>query len=139
MLLIGNIFERPVGVLHPMICRGGTVQVIPHATNAIVERIERIGVQTGADIVIHEIGGTIGDIEIQPFIEASRQFKARRGPGEVCFVHVTLVPYIAAAHEVKTKPTQHSVKELRSLGVQPDFIVCRSDHDIDEHMHATSC
>lgn len=109
---------------------GGTVQVIPHVTEAIKERLVRIGEQTCADIVITEIGGTIGDIEGLPFIEAARQFKKERPVGDVVFVHVTLVPYIAAAHEVKTKPTQHSVKELRSIGVQPDFIVCRSDHDI---------
>lgn len=110
---------------------GGTVQVIPHVTNAIKDRLHRIANRTEADIVISEIGGTVGDIESLPFIEAARQFKKEKGPGEVLFVHVTLVPYIAAAHEVKTKPTQHSVKELRSMGVQPDFIVCRSDHDID--------
>lgn len=109
---------------------GGTVQVIPHVTEAIKERLRRIANQSGADIVITEIGGTIGDIESLPFIEAARQFKKEQPLGDVLFVHVTLVPYIAAAHEVKTKPTQHSVKELRSLGVQPDFIVCRSDHEI---------
>ena len=109
---------------------GGTVQVIPHVTNAIKERLYRIASQTNADIVISEIGGTVVDIESQPFIEAARQFKKEKEPGDVIFVHVTLVPYIAAAHEVKTKPTQHSVKELRSVGVQPDFIVCRSDHEI---------
>lgn len=111
---------------------GGTVQVIPHVTEAIKERLVSIGENTGADIVITEIGGTIGDIEGLPFIEAARQFKKERQPGDVLFVHVTLVPYIAAAHEVKTKPTQHSVKELRSIGVQPDFIVCRSDHEISD-------
>ena len=111
---------------------GGTVQVIPHVTEAIKERIRRAAEQSGADVVISEIGGTIGDIESQPFIEAARQFKKEKDPGDVLFVHVTLVPYIAAAHEVKTKPTQHSVKELRSWGVQPDFIVCRSDHDISD-------
>ena len=111
---------------------GGTVQVIPHVTEAIKERVRRAADQSGADIVISEIGGTIGDIESQPFIEAARQFKKEKAPGEVLFVHVTLVPYIAAAHEVKTKPTQHSVKELRSIGVQPDFIVCRSDHEITD-------
>ena len=108
------------------------MQVIPHVTEAIKERIRRAAEQSGADIVISEIGGTIGDIEGLPFIEAARQFKKEMGPGNVLFVHVTLVPYIAAAHEVKTKPTQHSVKELRSLGVQPDFIVCRSDHEITD-------
>lgn len=111
---------------------GGTVQVIPHVTEAIKDRLRRIAEQSNADIVISEIGGTIGDIESQPFIEAARQFKKEKPAGDVLFVHVTLVPYIAAAHEVKTKPTQHSVKELRSIGVQPDFIVCRSDHDISD-------
>ncbi len=111
---------------------GGTVQVIPHVTEAIKERLRRIAEQSSADIVISEIGGTIGDIESLPFIEAARQFKKEKPLGDVLFVHVTLVPYIAAAHEVKTKPTQHSVKELRSIGVQPDFIVCRSDHEITD-------
>ncbi len=113
---------------------GGTVQVIPHVTEAIKDRLRRIADQSNADIVISEIGGTIGDIESQPFIEAARQFKKERPEADVCFVHVTLVPYISAAHEVKTKPTQHSVKELRSLGVQPDFIVCRSDHEIADNV-----
>ncbi len=115
---------------------GGTVQVIPHVTNAIKERFYRIEEQTGADVVITEIGGTIGDIESQPFIEAMRQFLTERDRGDCCLIHVSLVPYIAAAHEVKTKPTQHSVKELRSLGVQPDFIVCRSDHEVEESIRA---
>lgn len=115
---------------------GGTVQVIPHVTNAIKERINRLAAQTQPDIVITEIGGTVGDIESLPFIEAARQFRKEKGSENVCFVHVTLVPYIAAAHEVKTKPTQHSVKELRSIGVQPDFIVCRSDHEVDESVRA---
>lgn len=113
---------------------GGTVQVIPHVTEAIKSRLHRIAEQSNADIVISEIGGTIGDIESLPFIEAARQFNKERPDDEVCFVHVTLVPYIAAAHEVKTKPTQHSVKELRSIGVQPDFIVCRSDHEISDQV-----
>ncbi len=115
---------------------GGTVQVIPHVTDAIKERVLRAASQTGAHIVISEIGGTIGDIEGQPFIEAVRQLRHELGPDNVVFVHVSLVPYIAAAHEVKTKPTQHSVKEMRSMGVQPDFIVCRSDHDIDDGVRA---
>ena len=113
---------------------GGTVQVIPHVTEAIKERLTRIAEQSNADIVISEIGGTVGDIESTPFIEAVRQFKKQHAPQDVIFIHVALVPYIAAAHEVKTKPCQHSVKELRSLGVQPDFIVCRSDHDVNEHL-----
>ena len=115
---------------------GGTVQVIPHVTNAIKERFRRIEEQTGADVVITELGGTIGDIESQPFLEAMRQFRRDKGSHDVCFIHVSLVPYIAAAHEVKTKPTQHSVKELRSLGIQPDFIVCRSDHEVEEPIRA---
>jgi len=115
---------------------GGTVQVIPHVTDAIKERVLRAASQTGAHIVISEIGGTIGDIEGQPFIEAVRQLRHELGPDNVVFIHVSLVPYIAAAHEVKTKPTQHSVKEMRSMGVQPDFIVCRSDHKINDAVRA---
>lgn len=111
---------------------GGTVQVIPHVTNAIKDKFRRIEEQTGSDVVITELGGTIGDIESQPFVEAIRQYRKDAGPENVCFIHVSLVPYIAAAHEVKTKPTQHSVKELRSFGIQPDIIVLRSDHDIDD-------
>ena len=110
---------------------GGTVQVIPHVTNAIKERFFRIEEQTGADVVITELGGTIGDIESQPFVEAIRQFRKEKGFENCCIIHVSLVPYIAAAHEVKTKPTQHSVKELRSMGIQPDFIMCRSDHEVE--------
>ena len=115
---------------------GGTVQVIPHVTDAIKERLRRIEEQTGSDVVITELGGTIGDIEGQPFVEAIRQYRNDAGPENVCFIHVSLVPYIAAAHEVKTKPTQHSVKELRSMGIQPDFIVLRSDHAVDDSIRA---
>ena len=115
---------------------GGTVQVIPHVTNAIKDRFRRIEEETDADVVITELGGTIGDIEGQPFVEAVRQFRKEKGPGETVLIHVSLVPYIAAAHEIKTKPTQHSVKELRSMGLQPDFIVCRSDHEVDAPVRA---
>ena len=121
---------------------GGTVQVIPHVTNAIKDKFRRIEEQTGSDVVITELGGTIGDIESQPFVEAIRQYKKDAGAENVCYIHVSLVPYIAAAHEVKTKPTQHSVKELRSLGIQPDIIVLRSDHEIDDairHKIASFC
>lgn len=111
---------------------GGTVQVIPHVTNAIKDKFRRIEEQTGSDVVITELGGTIGDIESQPFVEAIRQYRKEAGSENVCYIHVSLVPYIAAAHEVKTKPTQHSVKELRSFGIQPDIIVLRSDHHIDD-------
>ena len=111
---------------------GGTVQVIPHVTDAIKARFRAVEEQTGADVVITELGGTIGDIESQPFIEAIRQYRKDAGPENVCCIHVSLVPYIAAAHEGKTKPTQHSVKELRGLGIQPDIIVLRSDHEIGD-------
>lgn len=111
---------------------GGTVQVIPHVTDAIKARFRAVEEQTGADVVITELGGTFGDIESQPFIEAIRQYRKDAGPENVCCIHVSLVPYIAAAHEVKTKPTQHSVKELRGLGIQPDIIVLRSDHEIGD-------
>ena len=115
---------------------GGTVQVIPHVTNAIKAKFRGVEEQTDADVVITELGGTIGDIEGQPFVEAIRQYKKDAGAGNVCYIHVSLVPYIAAAHEVKTKPTQHSVKELRSFGIQPDIIVLRSDHHIEDDVRA---
>jgi CTP synthase len=110
---------------------GGTVQVIPHVTNEIKERIIRLAEATQPDVIITEVGGTVGDIESLPFLEAIRQLKKDVGRDNVCYIHVTLVPYIAASGELKTKPTQHSVKELRSIGIQPDFIVCRSDRPID--------
>lgn len=115
---------------------GGTVQVIPHVTNAIKAKFRGVEEQTDADVVITELGGTIGDIEGQPFVEAIRQYKKDAGAENVCYIHVSLVPYIAAAHEVKTKPTQHSVKELRSFGIQPDIIVLRSDHHIEDDVRA---
>jgi len=109
---------------------GDTVQVIPHITNAIKERIRSLGEDTGADVVITEIGGTVGDIESLPFLEAIRQLKTELGRDDTCYLHVTLVPYMAPAEELKTKPTQHSVRELRSIGIQPDAIVCRSDRPL---------
>ena len=114
---------------------GGTVQVIPHVTGEIKARFAAAE-ETGADVVITEIGGTVGDIEGQPFIEAMRQFRKEKGPGETLAIHVSLVPYIAAAHEIKTKPTQHSVKELRSMGISPEIIVCRSDHEVEPAVRA---
>jgi CTP synthase len=108
---------------------GGTVQVIPHITDEIKRRvIEGAG---NADIALVEIGGTVGDIESLPFLEAARQLKLELGSNRAMLMHLTLVPYIATAGETKTKPTQHSVKELRSIGLQPDILVCRSDHEID--------
>ena len=109
---------------------GDTVQVIPHITNAIKERIRSLGEDTGADVVITEIGGTVGDIESLPFLEAIRQLKTELGRDDTCYLHVTLVPYMAPAEELKTKPTQHSVRELRSIGIQPDAIICRSDRPL---------
>lgn len=113
---------------------GGTVQVIPHITNEIKERVFRAGRETGADVVITEIGGTVGDIESLPFLEAIRQIKSDIGRENVMYIHVTLIPYIKAAGEMKTKPTQHSVKELRSLGIQPNVIVTRTEQPLSQDM-----
>ena len=109
---------------------GGTVQVVPHVTNEIKHRILTAAENSGADIAIIEIGGTVGDMESSPYMEAIRQLKWELGPRQTCFVHVTLLPYISAAGEMKTKPTQHSVKALRSIGIQPDVIVCRTERSI---------
>ncbi|MGG7165205.1 CTP synthase [Clostridium ihumii] len=109
---------------------GGTVQVIPHITNELKERIYNVEKETDVDVVITEIGGTVGDIESQPFLEAIRQIQYEVGKENTCFIHVTLVPYLGKAGELKTKPTQHSVKELRSIGIQPDIIVCRSEKEL---------
>jgi CTP synthase len=105
---------------------GSTVQVIPHITNEIKDRIRRVADATDTDVVISEIGGTVGDIESLPFLEAIRQFRREVGPEHVLYVHVTLVPFIETAGELKTKPTQHSVNELRRIGIHPDIVVCRS-------------
>ncbi len=112
--------------------QGGTVQVIPHITNEIKDRVLRVAKNTNPDVVITEIGGTVGDIESLPFLEAIRQFRKDVGRQNVLYMHVTLVPWIPAAGEMKTKPTQHSVKELRSIGIQPDVLVCRSDRPLPE-------
>jgi CTP synthase len=113
---------------------GSTVQVIPHITNEIKSRVRSIAEATATDVVISEIGGTVGDIESQPFLEAIRQFRREVGPGNVLYIHVTWVPFVATAGEPKTKPTQHSVNELRRIGIHPDVLVCRSTdpltHDI---------
>ncbi len=109
---------------------GATVQVIPHITDEIKRRI--LAGAEGFDVALVEVGGTVGDIESQPFLEASRQLRAELGPGHSLFIHLTLVPYIRTAGETKTKPTQHSVKELRAIGLQPDVLLCRSEVPIDE-------
>jgi CTP synthase len=115
---------------------GSTVQVIPHITNEIKERIRRAAEAEPADVVISEIGGTVGDIESLPFLEAIRQFRREAGPENVLYLHVTYVPFVDAAGELKTKPTQHSVNELRRIGVHPDIVVCRTgdslSHDLRE-------
>ena len=111
---------------------GDTVQVIPHITNEIKHRVRRLGDRTGADVVITEIGGTVGDIEILPFLEAARQLRNDLGPGNYAHIHVTLMPFIGPSEELKTKPTQHSVAELRSRGIVPDAIVVRSDRPIQD-------
>jgi len=113
---------------------GGTVQVIPHITNEIKERIARVARNPDVDVVITEIGGTVGDIESLPFLEAIRQFRNDIGRRHVIYIHVTLIPFINASGELKTKPTQHSVNELRSIGIQPDIIVCRSDRAISQDL-----
>mgnify|MGYP001453247089 CR=1 FL=1 len=113
---------------------GGTVQVIPHITNEIKERVFRAGRESGSEVVITEIGGTVGDIESLPFLEAIRQIRSDIGRDNVMYIHVTLIPYLKSAGEVKTKPTQHSVKELRSIGIQPQVIVCRTEKPLSEEM-----
>lgn len=113
---------------------GGTVQVIPHITNEIKERLYRVVRESHPDIVITEIGGTVGDIESLPFLEAIRQMRSDIGRENVIYIHVTLVPYLAASGEQKTKPTQHSVKELRGIGIQPNVLVCRSEKQLSNEM-----
>ena len=110
---------------------GETVQVIPHITNEIKESIYSVGKESGADIVITEIGGTVGDIESQPFLEAIRQVGIEVGRENAVYIHVSLIPYIKSSGEHKSKPTQHSVKELQGMGIMPDLIVCRTDEPMD--------
>ncbi|MBI3977013.1 MAG: CTP synthase, partial [Chloroflexi bacterium] len=111
---------------------GGTIQVVPHVTNEIKERIGRVHRRTGADVVIVEVGGTVGDIEGQPFLEAIRQMRNDVGRDNVLYIHVTLLPYLASTGELKTKPTQHSVNELRRIGSPPDVVVCRSTEPLSD-------
>jgi len=113
---------------------GGTVQVVPHITNAIKERIREVSRNKRYDVVISEVGGTAGDIESLPFLEAARQFRHEVGRENSLFIHLTLVPYIKAAGELKTKPTQHSVGTLREIGIQPDILICRTEKKIDQAM-----
>jgi CTP synthase len=106
---------------------GKTIQVVPHITNEIKDAVRAVAERDNPDVIIVEIGGTVGDIESLPFLEAIRQMGNEEGAGNTLYIHVTLVPYIAAAKELKTKPTQHSVKELREIGIAPDILLCRSE------------
>jgi CTP synthase len=132
-LTSGRIYEQIIARERRGDYLGKTVQVIPHVTNEIKAAMKRVA-QDDVDVVIVEIGGTVGDIESLPFLEAIRQMRHEQGRSNCLFVHVTLVPWIAAAQELKTKPTQHSVKELRSLGIQPDILLCRSERFIPQEM-----
>lgn len=115
---------------------GGTIQAVPHVTNEIKNSMKKLADETGAEVVVVEVGGTVGDIEGLPFLEAIRQMRNDVGRDNVFYIHVTFLPYISSAGELKTKPTQHSVKELRGIGIQPDAILCRSDHPITEDIKA---
>ena len=126
----GSIYQAVLNKERRGDYQGGTVQVIPHITQEIRDRVHRVAQDTNPDVVIVEIGGTVGDIESLPFLEAIRQFRKDVGRNDVLYMHVTLLPWIKAAGEMKTKPTQHSVKELRSIGIQPDILVCRSEHPL---------
>jgi CTP synthase len=111
---------------------GGTIQTVPHVTNAIKARIKKLAEVTQPDVVVAEVGGTVGDIEGQPFLEAIRQMRNDVGRDNTLYIHLTLVPYLSSTHELKTKPTQHSVTALRGLGIQPDAIICRADHPVGQ-------
>jgi CTP synthase len=129
----GSIYQSVLAAERRGDYLGKTVQVIPHITDEIKRRIRRVGTDD-VDVVITEVGGTVGDIEILPFLEAIRQFRKEAGRDNVCYIHVTLVPYIGPSGEQKTKPTQHSVTELRSRGIQPDLIVCRSEEPLSDDL-----
>lgn len=135
-LTSGQVFENVINNERAGKYLGKTVQFIPHCTDEIKARIREVTLATDADVIITEIGGTTGDIEGHLFLEALRQFSLEVGRDNVCFVHVTLLPFIAAAGEIKTKPTQQSVAKLREIGIQPDIIVCRTEHDLDEENRA---
>ena len=130
----GSIYQAVINKERRGDYDGRTVQVIPHITREIRERIKRVANNSSADVVISEIGGTVGDIESLPFLEAIREFKGDVQRNDIVYVHVTLLPYIGTSGEIKTKPTQHSVKELRSIGIQPDILVCRSDRPINDDL-----
>ena len=130
-LTSGRVYWKVISDERKGVYGGQTIQIIPHVTNEIKRYISR-NAETGADVCLVEIGGTIGDIESQPFLEAIRQFAVEYGRENCVFIHVTLVPYLAASDELKSKPTQHSVKEMLALGIQPDIIVCRTEHPLTD-------
>ena len=130
----GQIYEAVITKERRGDYLGGTVQVIPHVTNEIKERIDRVAQGGGVDVAITEIGGTVGDIESLPFLEAIRQMRLDRGAENVLFIHLTLVPYIKTAGELKTKPTQHSVRALRDIGIQPDILICRTERPLTDDL-----
>ena len=132
-LTSGRVYWKVISDERKGVYGGQTIQIIPHITNEIKNYIRR-NEDTGADVCLVEIGGTIGDIESQPFLEAIRQFACDYGRENCMFIHVTLVPYLAASDELKSKPTQHSVKEMLSIGIQPDIIVCRTEHPLTEEI-----
>ena len=130
----GGIYSGVIGRERRGDFLGGTIQVVPHITNEIKDRVGRVAKQTGAEVVIVEVGGTVGDIECLPFLEAIRQMHRELGRDETLYIHVTLLPFVGPTKELKTKPTQHSVKELRSIGIQPDVIVARSDYPVPDEL-----
>ncbi len=130
-LTSGRVYWKVISDERKGVYGGQTIQIIPHVTNEIKRSIAR-NADTGADVCLVEIGGTVGDIESQPFLEAIRQFSLEVGRSNCLFIHVTLVPYLAASDELKSKPTQHSVKEMLSLGIHPDIIVCRTEHPLTD-------
>ena len=115
---------------------GGTIQAVPHVTNQIKEGIQKLAQEAGAQVIVVEVGGTVGDIEGLPFLEAIRQMRNEVGRNNVLYIHVTFLPFISSTGEIKTKPTQHSVKELRGIGIQPDVIICRGDHPVSQEIKA---
>src|SRR3970040_1554544 len=127
----GQVYAEVIGKERRGDFLGGTIQVIPHITNEIKRRITQVAKATSAEIVLVEVGGTVGDIESLPFLESLRQLRGDLGRENTLFLHVTWLPYIGATGELKTKPTQHSVAELRSIGINPDMVVARSDYPVD--------
>ncbi len=128
----GQIYQSVIEKERKGVFLGGTIQVVPHIINEIKERVYGLAEKDKSDVVITEIGGTVGDIEGLPFLEAARQVGLEKGPNNVLYIHLTLVPFLKASHEFKTKPTQHSVKELREIGIQPDIIICRTEKPLSK-------